>query len=119
MSHTEATTAGAERPPAAKRRERTRRVTYLLILSFAAIMLVDAIVGDQGVVALGRAREEYSRMTEQVRRLKAENDQMRLQNGRLRNDRGALEEAARRDLGLMKPGEKVFIIKDLPSPSQP
>ena len=30
-----------------------------------------------------------------------------------------LEEAARRDLGLMKRGEKVFIIKDLASPPQP
>ncbi len=94
-------------------------MAHLLILSFAAIMLVDAIVGDQGVVALGRAREEFGRMNEQVRRLKAENDQMRKQNLRLREDRGALEEAARRDLGLMKPGEKVFIIKDLPSPSHP
>jgi len=82
-------------------------------------MLVDAIVGDQGVVALGRARAEYSRMTELVRRLRADNDQMRKQNVRLREDRGAIEEAARRDLGLMKPGEKVFIIKDLPSPSRP
>lgn len=96
-----------------------RRVVHLLILSFAAIMLVDAVVGDQGVVAIARARAEYSRMTEHVRRLRADNDQMRKQNQRLREDRGALEEAARRDLGLMKPGEKVFIIKDLPSPTHP
>jgi cell division protein FtsB len=82
-------------------------------------MLVDAIVGEQGAVALGRARREFDRMTEQVRRLKAENELMREQNRRLREDRSALEETARRELGLMKPGEKVFIIKDLPSPTQP
>lgn len=82
-------------------------------------MLVDAVVGEQGVVALGRARQEYERMTAQVRRLKTENALMREQNRRLREDRSAQEETARRDLGLMKPGEKVFIIKDLPSPSRP
>ena len=30
----------------------------------------------------------------------------------------AIEEVARRELGLIKPGEKVFIIKDLP-PAKP
>ena len=29
-------------------------------------------------------------------------------------DPAAIEEAARRDLGLMKPGEKLFIVKDTP-----
>ena len=82
-------------------------------------MFVDAIVGDQGVVALSRARQEYVRMTEQLERLKAENDLIRDQNRRLREDRAAQEEAARRELGLMKPGEKVFIIKDIPPPTQP
>lgn len=82
-------------------------------------MLVDAIIGEQGVVALSRARQEFGQMAEQVQRLKAENERLRQQNLRLREDRSALEEAARRDLGLMKPGETVFIIKDLPSASQP
>ena len=82
-------------------------------------MLIDAVVGDQGVVALSRARRELDQLTEKVRRLKADNDVIREQNRRLRDDRQALEEAARRDLGLMKPGEKVFIIKDLPAPTQP
>lgn len=82
-------------------------------------MLVDAIVGEQGVVALGQARREFAAITGHVRQLRAENELMRERNRRLREDRAAQEEAARRDLGLMKPGEKVFIIKDLPSPSQP
>jgi cell division protein FtsB len=31
---------------------------------------------------------------------------------RLREDPSAIESVARRDLGLIKPGEKVFIVKD-------
>lgn len=102
-----------ERQPVIKRRARTKRVVRLLILTFAASMLIDAIVGDQGVVALRRARMAFDQTTEHVRRLQAENDLMRERNRRLRDDRDALEEAARRDLGLMKPGERVFIIRDL------
>jgi len=90
-----------------------KRVVHLLILTFAAIMLIDAIVGDQGVVALGRARREFELTTDQLRRLQAENDLMRERNRRLREDGDALEEAARRDLGLTRPGERVFIIRDL------
>ncbi len=92
---------------------------HLLILSFAAIMFIDALVGDQGLVALGRAQRELGQLSEQVQRLRSENAAIQSRNQRLREDAAALEEAARRDLGLMKRGEKVFIIKDLPSPPQP
>jgi len=37
----------------------------------------------------------------------------------LRHDPAAIEDAARRDLGLIKPGEKVFMIKDLQPGSNP
>ena len=107
------------RAAASRRRAGVRRVVHLLTLTFAAIMLIDAVVGEQGVVALARARRDLTQVSEQVQRLRAENDAIQGQNRRLRDDASALEEAARRDLGLMKRGEKVFIIKDLPSPPQP
>lgn len=110
---------GSPRTPASKRREGVRRLVHLLILSFAAIMFIDAVVGDQGLVALGRARRELDQLSEHVQRLRSENAAIQGRNRRLREDAAALEEAARRDLGLMKRGEKVFIIKDLPSPPQP
>ena len=82
-------------------------------------MFIDALVGDQGLVALIRARKYLDRQTDQVQRLKADNALMAEQTRRLREDRDALEETARRDLGLMKPGEKLFIVKDLPPPPRP
>ena len=71
------------------------------------------------MVALLRARKDLDRLPDQVQRLKADNALMSEQTRRLREDRDALEETARRDLGLMKPGEKLFIVKDLPPPSRP
>ncbi|MGE3707925.1 MAG: septum formation initiator family protein, partial [Vicinamibacterales bacterium] len=119
VTHMEPPSTGSSRVPGQRRRERVRRVVHLLILTFAAIMLIDAVVGDQGVVALSRARRELTQLSEQVQRLHAENEAIQVRNRRLRDDAAALEEAVRRDLGLMKRGEKVFIIRDLPSPPQP
>ena len=36
---------------------------------------------------------------------------------RLREDPAAIEEIARRELGLMSPGEKLFIIRDVEPPA--
>ena len=104
---------------AAIRRAPVRRVVHLLLLVFAGIVVIDALVGDGGLLAMMRARRQYNEITARLDRLKTENRQLRDENRRLRDDPAALEEAARRDLGLMKAGEKVFIVKDLPAPRQP
>jgi cell division protein FtsB len=101
------------------RRAPVRRVVHLLLLVFAAIVVIDALVGDGGLLAMMRAQKRYGELAAGLDRLKGENHQLRDENRRLRDDPAALEEAARRDLGLMKPGETVFIIKAPPSPRQP
>ena len=101
------------------RRTRTRRIVHLLLLMVAVVVFVDAVVGEGGVVVRQRRRKEYNQLVNDLDRLRSANDLMREQNRRLRDDPAALEEAARRDLGLIKRGETVFIVKDHPSPPQP
>ncbi|MGH9219038.1 MAG: FtsB family cell division protein, partial [Vicinamibacterales bacterium] len=48
-----------------------------------------------------------------LERARAENAQLREAARRLREDPAAIEEAARRELGLIKPGEVLFIVKDI------
>ena len=64
-----------------------------------------------------RARQEYDQLADTIARLRAENARLREEAHRLSTDPAAIEEIARRQLGLIKPGEKVFIIKDVPSPN--
>ena len=48
-----------------------------------------------------------------------ENDHLREQIRRLRGeDPTAIEEIARRELGLIRPGERLFPIHDVPAPGQ-
>jgi cell division protein FtsB len=82
----------------------------------AAIVIVDAVVGDRGLLAMLRARHQYDQLAGTIARQRAENARLREEVRRLREDPAAIEEIARRDLGLIRPGEKVFIVKDVPAP---
>ena len=86
----------------------------LLLLFVAAVILLDGLVGERGLLATLRARRDYDELSATIARERAENARLRDQARRLREDPAAIEEIARRDLGLIKPGEKVFIIKDVP-----
>ncbi|MES1255630.1 MAG: septum formation initiator family protein [Acidobacteriota bacterium] len=85
------------------------------MLFFASIIVVDGLVGDRGLLAMVRARREYETVAASVARQRAENARLREQVRRLNDDPLAIEEIARRNLGLIKRGEKIFIIKDAPS----
>ena len=82
-------------------------------------MVADALVGDRGLLAMLDARRQHSELAATIARQRAENQRLREQARRLRDDPTAIEEIARRDLGLIRPGEKVFIVKDLTSPARP
>jgi cell division protein FtsB len=97
---------------------RTRRIVRLLLIFFAAVIVVDALVGDHGLLAMLDARRQHDELTATIARQRMENARLREEARRLREDPSAIEEIARRDLGLILPGEKVFIDKDLPSPAK-
>jgi cell division protein FtsB len=95
-----------------KRPARARRIVHLLLMLTAAVVFVDALVGDQGLLATARARREHEELAASIARQREENDRLREEARRLREDPGAIEEIARRELGLIRPGEKVVILKD-------
>jgi cell division protein FtsB len=77
------------------------------------VLIVDALVGENGLEALLRAREEYRSLETSLARMRTENARLREEGRQLREDPDAVEEIARRELGLIKPGEKLFIVKDI------
>ena len=85
----------------------------MLLLFVASVIAIDGLVGDRGLLAMMRARREYDTAAAAVARQRAENARLREEARRLREDPAAIEEIARRELGLIRPGEKVFIIKDV------
>jgi len=93
-------------------------MVYLLLIVVAGAIIVDGLVGERGLVAMLRARQEYEGLSAAIGRQRAENARLREEARRLTDDPAAIEEVARRELGLIKPGERVFIVKDVP-PAKP
>jgi cell division protein FtsB len=93
------------------RQHRRRVVTYSLV-GIAVVLLVNALVGDNGYLAGLRSRREHEKAIASLTKLQIENAQLKEQQRRLREDPTAIEEAARRDLGLIRPGETLVIIHD-------
>ena len=88
-------------------------VQYLLVFT-CVVLAIDALVGDKGVLQMMKKRDDVRALERDVATAKAENSRLWREIQRLKNDPAALEELARRDLGMIKPGEKLYIIKDAP-----
>jgi cell division protein FtsB len=93
-------------------RRRRRAVQYLLVF-IGCVLVVDALVGDKGLLAMRKARQEYSTLERSLLEARSENARLREEARRLREDPSAIEDIARRELGLLRPGEKLFIVKDI------
>jgi cell division protein FtsB len=112
--------AKTEHPSAVKGRTvqpggdaQTRRIVYYILMFIASVIVLDSLVGDRGLVATLRARRQHEELAASIARRQAENTRLREEIRRLREDPAAIEEVARRELGLIRPGEKVFIVKDV------
>lgn len=90
---------------------RQRIVSY--VLGFVTVVLVvDALVGDKGLLDTMRARRQYQEIAADLAQKRQENARLRDQIRRLNSDPSTLESIAREELGLMRDGEVVFIVRD-------
>ena len=107
-------------PRRARRRQRSaqdsrawrRRMATYALLAFSFILMVNALIGENGYLATVRAEHEYDAVTRELNTVLAENHRIADEVHRLRTDPAALEEAARARVNMIKRGEKMIIIRD-------
>lgn len=92
---------------------RGRRLLRHALVFITVVIVVDAVAGEKGLLTLLQARREYSALERSLERSRTENAELREMARRLREDPSAVEEQARKELGLIKPGEVLFIVKDI------
>jgi cell division protein FtsB len=92
---------------------RGRRLVRYVLGFVTVVLVIDAVVGEKGLLALLKARRDFSAVQHALGQARVENAQLREDARRLREDPTAIEEIARRELGLIKPGEMLFIVKDI------
>lgn len=100
--------------PSAWSPARGRLLNY--VLGFVTVVLVvDALVGDKGLLDTMRARRQYDELSAALAQKRQENDRLRDDIRRYRDDPSAIEALAREELGLMREGELLFIVRDVPA----
>lgn len=92
----------------------TRRTARFLVLLVTVLLVGNAILGDRGYLSMIRAADEVERLSQSIAAARARNDALRENARQLREEAWRIEELARGKLGLMQPGEKLFIVTDRP-----
>lgn len=95
----------------AKQRRR-RFVRWGLSVSLV-VLLVNALVGDTGYLATLRVERDEAALRAEYYRVHQENARLKEERARLERDPAALEEAAR-SIGLIRDGETMVTITELP-----
>jgi cell division protein FtsB len=82
------------------------------LIFLTCVVLADALFGDRGLARMLRVRRDYRQAAGALADLKNENAALREKMRRLNEDPDAIEAIAREDLGLIRPGEILVVIKD-------
>lgn len=120
-------TAATPRRPRVRQRLRTpqearewrRRIAGYVLFAVSVVLVVSALVGENGYLATIQAEQEATELNATLQQLREENQKTKEDIRRLREDPAALEDAARQKLNLGKPGETLIIIKDKAAPKTP
>ena len=95
----------------------TRLLNYVLVF-VTVVLVVDALVGEKGLIDTLRARRQHEAVAAALARTRQENARLRDHIRRLKEDPGAIESLAREQLGLIREGEVLFIVRDTQSPAR-
>jgi cell division protein FtsB len=90
---------------------RRKAATLASILAFIALV-VGSLFGDGGVLQVLAQRERSAALQRQNDMLRVENGRLASEIAALRRDPRAVERIAREELGLARPGETVFVIRE-------
>ena len=90
-----------------------RKPFQILLLFATAVLLVDALIGERGLIERIQAGERYRVAEMELEKVRQENARLSEEARRLHKDLPTIESVARKDLGLVRPGEVLFIIKDV------
>lgn len=91
------------------------RVAFLVSAVVTIVFLISYVFSDRGISQLQRAQQRVHSLEEDVERLRDENAKLREQLRDLDESTFPIEAIAREDLGLARPGETVYLLREQPS----
>jgi cell division protein FtsB len=102
-----------QREEATRSEPRARMKAWVLGTVIALIALtVGSVFGDRGILNLVNKRRQVEEMRGELEALRAENARLSAEIAALRTNPRAIERLAREELGLARPDETVFLIRE-------
>jgi cell division protein FtsB len=96
-----------------------RRFGIVALVILCAVLIMNEIFGDHGLLALRRERRQYESLQKQVQDLQQENLRLQKEVNALKSDPKAIEKQAREGLHLARPGETIYVLPEKDSKSEP
>lgn len=100
------------------RRREPRWLPWVLAFTACALAL-NALIGERSFAESRRRQQQLARAADELGRLRRDNATLRERIARLEQDPHTVEAIARGELGLMRRGEILFLIKDVAPPQGP
>jgi len=92
--------------------KKTSRKVFLFLIVAVTVFSVFSIVGERGFYRLGKMMKRRGTLNAHVETLQDKNTQLVYEIERLKSDPVTLEELARTELGMVRPGEIVYIFPE-------
>jgi cell division protein FtsB len=106
-----ATSDESSRPSLPPRR-RSNPWIRRMVLFVGCVVLLDALVGDRGAAQTIKARKNLHLMSASLAQLRRENSDLKERVDDLQADSSTIEAVAREQLGLIRRGEILIIVKN-------
>jgi cell division protein FtsB len=96
-----------------------RNLNWFLAVALALLLLQD-VFGTHGLIAMRRSQREAAQVKREIDQIDEENRQLQESVRGLKSDPVSIERIAREEMGLARPGERIFKVPPRPgeSPSQ-
>lgn len=89
-----------------------RKIFILLVAAMSLSFIVNSIFGQKGLLDIHRARGNLETTRLEIQKLRQENDRLKREISRLQTDPMAIEEIARRELGLIRKDEYLVVVDE-------
>jgi cell division protein FtsB len=96
-------------------RGRGRRMFTWVLLGGVTVLLVNAIIGENGYLATLRLERTEAALMNAVARVRVENQQLRDERLRLETDPNTIADTIREQLGYIRPGENAVVVHEIPA----
>ena len=100
-----------ELPPLPRRTPTPRRTGRLVLLLVTMLLVANAVVGERGLIALLRANTAHARLQQIIDTLRTDNGRLHRYAEALTDEPRFIEELARRELGMISPGEQLIVVR--------